>query len=231
MSLSQAVRMGLLALLAATPAARAEAPATWPAPTRPAHPPVPQDLAADARGLAAACLERLGAGYKVLHDPQRHIVYVSGLDETTVRFVTGLLTAHADAHRRMLFPEPLRWNIAVILPTVADYRRLSPMPKATGFYHHPSRTLLSISLSGVLLHEFTHALHHNDQAAAGQFHAVWVAEGLATLFQTARVEDGRLEVKADPDVAVLKDALADEDPARHPPPLAELVAMTGARVE
>ncbi|HUS46649.1 MAG TPA: PDZ domain-containing protein [Phycisphaerae bacterium] len=195
------------ALLAATLAAQAGPPPKTPPPsTQPSQ----GELDSQAKELAEEYLKLLGDGYSTKSDAKRHLVYVSALDERTLRSVMSLLAAHGDAQRRMLFPSPLQSNVVVILPTVADYRRLVSNPKALGQYDRRKRALVSISLSSILLHEFTHALHHNDQLRAGQTHAVWVAEGIAMLFQHAKLADGNLAPLPDWSLQPLQEAIRDK---------------------
>jgi uncharacterized damage-inducible protein DinB len=150
-------------------------------------------LAAEAKAIAEMWKKRLGPGYETRTDAARHIVFVSALDRRTFDYAVQRLAACLDAQRTCLFPEPLAWNLTVVLPTVADYRTLTPSQKALGHYNPATRTLVSLRLSDVLFHEFTHALHHNDQMSAGQRHPAWMIEGLAMLFQDSEVRDGRIE--------------------------------------
>ncbi len=152
------------------------------------------DLPAEAKALVAEWTERLGEGYTARIDSRRHIVYVLAVDAKAFSHVMRLLGDVHDAQSKLLFPKGLRRNVTVVLPTVRDYRRLVPQARAHGTYNRRTRVLVSISFSGVLVHEFIHALHYNDQAAAGQDHPIWITEGLAMLFQSARVEGGRLAV-------------------------------------
>jgi len=187
-------------------------------------PPAPSaagtDLAAEAKGLAEAAAKRYGPDYVTQIDAQRHVVYVSALAPALLGDTVRRMGAFADAQRRILFRQGLPWNVTVVLPTAADYRKSVPRAKAAGFYQEATRTLQSLSLSDVLFHEFTHALHHSDQAAAGQRHAPWVCEGLATLFQRSECRDGKLEILPGRDLATLQEALRAEK-AR---PLAALCA-------
>ena len=157
----------------------------------------PAELDEQARRLAKEHLQRLGSGYVARIDPRRRVVYVSAIDPGNFERVTAMLSLQHDLLRRQLFPAPLAWNVTVVFPTLNDYRRRTPLAKAAGFYHHPSRTLYSVSLSDVLLHEFTHALHHNDQHLCRQHHALWVVEGLATLFQRCKPTPAGLEPQTD----------------------------------
>jgi hypothetical protein len=178
-------------------------------------------LAAEAKALAEASQKRYGAGYVTQIDNQRHIVYVSTLDAYTRGRVTAMLGAYVDQQRRFLFRQPLPWNVTVILPTLSDYRRSLATGSSAGHYDPATRTLESLSLSDVLVHEFTHALHHGDQVAANQRHPVWIGEGLACLFQRSTVREGRLEVLPARDLAGLQNAVRD----RKNLALAALVTM------
>jgi hypothetical protein len=164
------------------------------------------ELAAEAKSLAEAALGHYGQGYTTRIDNQRHIVYVSAVDQKTLDHVVALLGSYADQERRALFPEPLLWNMTVVLPTLADYRKSVTQTKVSGYYRQATRTLESISLSDALIHEFTHGLHHSDQASAGQRHPTWVSEGLACLFQRSAIRGGRLEFLPGRDMVVAQQA-------------------------
>jgi len=182
-------------------------------------PPAPADLAADARRMAEVFRRRFGPGYTVTVDRRNRLVYVSALDAATFAHVRATLSRYAAALQRLLFPEPLLWNVAVVLPTVRDYRAAGPPPGALGVYQPATRTLMSLSTSDVLVHEFVHALHHSDQVRAGQRHAAWVVEGLATLIQGSRPTAEGLEFLVGPDVVELQAAVR----AGSLPPLADLL--------
>lgn len=181
-------------------------------------------LAAQARALAARYGKQFPDGYETHVDARRHVVYVSALGPATLRRVRDTLGRYEDAQRKFLFPAPLRHNIVVLLPTLSDYRKICPNQKVLGFYNRRTHTLASITLSGILVHEFTHALHNNDQLHSGQRHAVWVCEGLATLFQSADVEAGRLKPKSDASLTGLRAALRKGKSV----PLAEMFRMSHA---
>jgi len=180
-----------------------------------------RDLAVEARKLADVHRRRFGAGYETHIDRHRRIVYVSALDEKTFRWVERMLGHYADAQSDLLFTRPLLWNVTVVLPTLRDYRKSAPPRQVAGYYRPATRTLTSISVSDVLIHEFTHALHHSDQVRAGQRHPVWIAEGLATLFQGAWGKGGRIAPRLDPSLATLQGAVREESV----PSLADLCRM------
>ena len=180
-----------------------------------------KDLEAEAEILAKKWADNLGTGYITQTDSRRRLVYVSAVDQKAIAHAMQLLGAYHDMQQKTLFPEPLRWNVTIILPTLKDYRKLIPLAEAYGIYSPKNRTLVSISFSNVLIHEFTHALHHNDQAAVNQKHPIWIVEGLAALFQGSRIKDGRLEIGADADLTVLQEAVKKNKTR----PLDELFSM------
>lgn len=204
-------------LLTAAMIAAAETPSDKPRPELTEE----SRLAAEAKALAEAAQKRYGPGYTTQIDSRRHIVYVSALDPAACSRAMGLLGAYADQQGRLLFRQPLSWNVTVILPTLADYRRPRPTASFAGHYDPATRTLESISLSDVLIHEFTHALHHGDQALANQRHPVWIREGLASLFQRSVTREGRLEMLPGSDLATLQEAAQN----RKTHALAALLAM------
>ena len=178
-------RLALAALLIAVAVAPAgETPRT------------PASLADQAQALAARRLEELGEGYEARVDDTRHILYVHALDETTFQQAAGLLSLLTDEFRRNVHDVELPWNVTILLPTADRYKTMAAEqklpPTARGFYQPPQRTLVSIDHGRVLLHEFTHALHHAALARGAKAPPAWLAEGLATLFEGSDVADGKL---------------------------------------
>lgn len=168
-----------------------------------------ESLTEQAHRLAGEHLRRMGSGYSASIDEQRRIVYVSALDSAHLEQTATLLALWADAmEKAMGWPRPA-WNVTVLLPTNADYARLTPSKHAAGFYVPKDRTLTSIDRGDVLIHEFIHALHHADQAASGHPHPIWISEGLATLFSHARLDDTGLHPLPASRLASLRKALAD----------------------
>lgn len=156
------------------------------------------DLNAQAKSVARQQIEKLGQNYTAHIDPSRHIVYVSALDDGHLRETIQLLSAFTDAYRRTLPSTRPAWNVTVVLPAVDDYKKLTlPFPNCAGFYSPAGKRLVSIDRGRTLLHEFTHALHHADVAAARQAHPIWVCEGLATLFEASRITPSGLEPQLD----------------------------------
>jgi len=186
-----------------------QAPAQVPAPLPLGHD-TSRELAVEAGKLAESLKKKFGDGYVTRVDNQRHLVYVSALDAKMLNQAVALLGGLVDAHQRCLFPRALSANVTVVLPTLSDYRAMKPPEKVLGFYRSSTRTLVSISLSTVMFHELTHALHHNDQVLSNQRHPVWISEGLATLFQSVRVSDGCLEPRLDSSLKLLQDGVREK---------------------
>ena len=180
-------------------------------------------LAEQARAAAAAQLARLGEGYEVRFDSARRLVFVSALDEEHFRQTARLVAKFSDAIRKTLDLSPPTSLVTVVLPTAEDYAELRPGEEVTGFYTPADRTLISLDRGRVLVHEFTHALHHADAAAARQQHRVWVWEGLATLCDASNITPGGV---LDPQVDVRVVALQKAIRRAQTIPLEKLVDLT-----
>ena len=165
------------------------------------------DLAAEAKALAEAAQKHFGSAYVTRIDYGRHLVYVSAADARTFDRVVATLSEYADAQRLLLFPQPFEWNVTVVLPTLTDYRGAGVPAGVAGYYDLATRTLTSLSASNTLIHEFTHALQHSDEVRSGQRHAVWIQEGLATLFQRLQVRKGQIEVLPDASLAGVQESV------------------------
>ena len=187
-------------------AVAAGAVACWLATASDAH--AAGDFVAEANRIAQSQLKKLGKGYTAKIDPTRHIVYISALDDAHLRKTIALLSAFTDAYRRTLPAAKPAWNITVVLPTADDYRTFSPpFAGCIGFYSPAGRRLVAIDRGRTLVHEFTHALHHADTAAARQVHPIWVCEGLATLFEASRITPSGLKPQLDRRLPTVQRAL------------------------
>ena len=192
------------------------------APAAPAAEGKAGDLDAQAQQTAAEQLAAFGKGYRARVDGSRRVVFVSALDDRHLDKTLQLLTAFTDAFRRTLGASEPAWNVTVVLPIVDDFNRLQkPFPDCVGFYDPRTRRLVSIDRGRTLLHEFTHALHHADAAAAGQSHPLWVTEGLATLFETSRITPSGLEPETDGRLLSVRKAVFNKKPI----PLKDLLTM------
>jgi len=179
------------------------------------------DIHQAARQAAERQLKACGRAYVARIDFQRHLVYISALDDEHFGQTADLLAAFADAHRRTLLDQPLPWNLTIILPTVEDYARLTDESTFAGMYYPAAHKIISLDRGRILLHEFTHALHHADTSPARQEHPTWVSEGLATLFQSCRISPSGLEPVVDASVLTFQKAIRTKTAV----PLADLMAM------
>jgi hypothetical protein len=156
-----------------------------------------QQLKVDAQKLADAQLAKMGQAYTAKADTKRHIVYVSALDDKHLQKTANLLASYIDAQHKTLLTVQLPWNVVIVLPTADDYKKLAPGRNIPGFYDGAQHTLYSLDRGTLLIHEFTHALHHADMAASRQLHQIWVCEGLASLFESSTITEDGLEPQTD----------------------------------
>jgi len=209
-----AFALGILALAFSAPARGAAARSS------------PRDYRAEAKRIAAKQLEQFDKGYSARYDNKRHILYISALDDAHLKQTVGLLSAFTEAYRRTLPSGRGEGNITVVLPTAEDYKKLKlPFPDCAGFYSYADRRLVSIDRGRTLVHEFTHALHHADMIASRQAHPIWVAEGLATLFEASKITPSGLTPQLDRRLATIQKAIKGKDKGKKPFSLRELFSM------
>lgn len=128
---------------------------------------------------------KAGGAYSCEIDPQDRLLFASGIDQTEMQDIRRKLCAQARAVQNDLFDFKLDQYVTVVMLNDSDARK---MKADLGFYDDGQRTILTAQRGIILTHEFTHALHHADQAARDQVHPVWIKEGLATLFETSEVD-------------------------------------------
>ncbi|MHC4245559.1 MAG: TPR end-of-group domain-containing protein, partial [Planctomycetota bacterium] len=132
-------------------------------------------------------------------------------EEHRLHFATGLdARAHADMKRiierqathlssRIFKSPPLDWCL-VVVPSANHVREVfqrmldvSDPARTPGVYLHGKRLLVTRDIGESLRHEFTHRMHWADMDRLGQRHAMWVQEGLASLYEEyVWTEDGRI---------------------------------------
>lgn len=134
--------------------------------------------------------ERLGDKYLIDADEKRKFVFAARTSREALDALEKSLREQAAAQAQTIFSNPSDEFIRVILATPADFARLESRPGVGGLYDDATRTLLVRRTGPELRHEFTHAIHAADQHALGQAHPVWLSEGLATLYESPRVEPG-----------------------------------------
>jgi hypothetical protein len=90
-------------------------------------------------------------------------------------------------------------------------------------YEHPLRRIVTSDIGMVLRHEFTHAMHFGHMERLGQPHAMWVQEGIASLYERyALSDDGSIEFLPTARHNVARTVAA----RRGGTPIASMVAMT-----
>jgi len=158
---------------------------------------------ARAERIHAALSKRFGAGYLCEIDHANKLVFATNIDRRTLDQLRRHLTAYAKAQWDHLFTYRFEQYVSVVVPSPEDHRRLRSR-RLGGFYLHGQRMLVARQVGMVMTHEFTHALHYADQDGMGQRHPIWIAEGLATLFESSRLVGGRAVPRPNHRLTVLK---------------------------
>ncbi len=118
-------------------------------------------------------------------DDERRLVFATTVDRRTLDDLCAALQGHADALSKELFEFKPERYVTVVVPKRWTGGMIGGMYSAATAY------LTSRSIGDDMIHEFTHALHQGDLYARGQEHPIWLAEGLATLFEDSDLLDGR----------------------------------------
>ena len=122
--------------------------------------------------------------YRYETDAKRRINYATALDETSHGEMRKMLEDEADHLAKTLFGELPGYYILIAVPTPADSHKFFNGDKSIGgMYQHSLRRLVSRDIGGSLRHEFFHAMHFGHMERLGQPHALWIQEGLASLYE------------------------------------------------
>jgi hypothetical protein len=140
----------------------------------------------------AALKAQFGEKYLYELDEERKLIFATNTDKATLTELKHALQAQAASQWAELFTNKPDEFISVVLPSPADYKKLIRIPGVGGLYSDTDKILVAQKLGQVITHEFTHALHAADRAPLGQDHPIWIAEGLASMYEAARYEDDRL---------------------------------------
>lgn len=132
--------------------------------------------------------EQFGEGYLLDVDHDSRMVFATNVDRETLEDLKTELTAQAESLWDELFDHPFERYVTIIIPKPGTIQT----GEASGVYRDDDAILVAKRVGMVLRHEFTHAMHFADQEARGQFHPIWLLEGLATLYETSRFQQGRL---------------------------------------
>jgi hypothetical protein len=140
----------------------------------------------------AALKKQFGDGYLYDLDEERKLIFATNTDKETLAELKRSLQMQAASQWEDLFATRPDEFISVVLPSPADYKKIVRMAGVGGFYNDDAKILIAQHLGQVITHEFTHAMHAGDRAPLGQDHPIWIAEGLASMFEAARFEGNKL---------------------------------------
>ena len=147
---------------------------------------------------------QFGDDYVVQVDHTARLVLVTNVDPAMLSELREYLSSYARAMWRDLFGHSFEQYVTVILPAGVAGDLPVPGGGVGGYYEHAQRLLVARQAGKVMTHEFTHALHAADQDELGQAHPIWVAEGLATMFESSAIADGHAVPEANHRLTLLK---------------------------
>jgi len=150
---------------------------------------------------------KLGEGYIYEVDRQRKLIFAVYTSRALLERLKKTLTEYAEAQWRDLFDNKPRHYIAVVILRIQDFQRIAKR-RAGGFYNPHTHTLIAPDIGGVLIHEFTHALHFGDISVKRQAHPIWVVEGLATCFESSDLINEHAVPRHNGRLMILKRAIA-----------------------
>lgn len=121
-----------------------------------------------------------------------HVFYNLPAPETT-QLSPDPSTNDPDAQRDDGTPKNADAWVSVVLPSARDFTRwavsvygsnaITSTQQIGGSYLHDQKQLVSQNLGTSLRHEYFHVLHWRSNERSGNFHAVWVQEGLCSLVE------------------------------------------------
>lgn len=138
--------------------------------------------AAAERMLAQLKLE-LADRYVYRLDEKQKLVFAARIDRRALDEAAEGLRVEQESEEEQIFSHPPDELVRVIIASSIDFSKLEHRVDVGGHYDDATRTILVKRPGPELRHEYTHALHAADQHALGQEHAVWLSEGLATLYE------------------------------------------------
>ena len=100
-----------------------------------------------------------------------------------------MLAAQADQLIETLFDAPPDYYVLVAVPTPGDAQRIIRDVSIGGIYEHGRRRLVARDIGSMLRHEFTHVMHYGHMSRLNQPHALWVQEGIASLYESYELGD------------------------------------------
>lgn len=138
-----------------------------------------------AEKMLAALKKQYGDQYICEVEESCKLVLATNIDRHSLDALKDRLQEQAEALWNDLFHFHFEQYVTVVI-SKTDPQKMSGVG---GYYDHARRILTAKTVGMTVTHEFTHALHLADQDGLGQRHPIWIAEGLATLFESSEVED------------------------------------------
>jgi hypothetical protein len=132
--------------------------------------------------------------YRYETDEKRRIHYATALDEVSHKEMREMLERQADQIAKSLFGDMQDYYVLIAVPTPEDSDKFFNGDRSIGgIYQHGLRRLVARDIGNSLRHEYFHALHYGHMEKLNQPHALWVQEGLATLYEDYDLsEDGTI---------------------------------------
>ena len=141
-----------------------------------------------AQQILARLKSDFGEKYVYDVDEEHKFVFAVHSDLTGLHELERMIRAEAESQWRLIFSHKPDEFIRIVVASPVDFAKREHRPGVQGWYADSTRTLLVKRVGPVLRHDLTHALHAADQRALDQEHPVWLSEGLASLFENARIE-------------------------------------------
>jgi hypothetical protein len=127
--------------------------------------------------------------YRYESDEKHRLNFATALDEVSHREMREMLERQADQIIASLFGEPPGYEVLIAVPTPDDSDRFFNDRSVGGMYQHHMRRLVARDIGATLRHEFFHALHYGHMERIRQPHALWVQEGLASLYEEYELDE------------------------------------------
>lgn len=116
------------------------------------------------------------------------LIYAAALDRETFDVMKERIEEQLTWQAEALFDGPPNSYVLLLIPTPELADRMIGTDRVSGFYDHDMKRLVTRDLGPSLQHELTHALHHAQMDRLGQRHPMWIQEGLASIFESYRVD-------------------------------------------
>lgn len=127
--------------------------------------------------------------YRYERDEQHRLNFATALDDVSHKEMREMLERQADQMIATLFEHPPGYDVLIAVPTPADSDKFFDDRSVGGMYQHDMRRLVARDIGATLRHEFFHAMHYGHMERLNQPHALWVQEGLASLYEEYELDD------------------------------------------